>query len=391
MKWAEEEIEKIKSNYGRCGKEEFFKLLPNRTYKSIECMASKLGMSKPEKSWSKDELDALREYYPTSSPKEILKLLPDRNNQTITHMANKLGIYRDSHWWTEEEDELLRKFYDNKTVKELITMLPNRTNNGIKLRARILGLWQDESLPYRKYSHAYDFFREPNIINSYYAGLIASDGSVSEKTRTLRISLKQEDSYILEQFRKDIRFTGEVKYFEDRPGENSVVKDKEYVCLMGLLCLSGANQIIDDLKMNYNIVQNKTLVLDPPMGLSINESLALIVGYIDGDGHISLRKIARKRVSNYMELTVAIAGTFELLSWIKSIFDNISSSSKGSNAQVLKQKNSNIWTYSVGGLRAYHILKELQKIKTPTRLARKWNKIEEYKKLKNKRERAGSL
>jgi hypothetical protein len=380
-KWEEQELLIIKENYASRSQKDFMELLPSRSYRSIECMANRLGLSKPSRVWSEEELNILKENYPISTPQEILSLLPERTNQTITHMANKLGILREDYRWTEAEDNVLRNHYDNKTVKDIMVMLPNRTDNGIKLRARVLGLWQDRSLPYRTYSHDYSFFSTPNVMNSYYGGLIASDGSVSVDNNTVRISLKVDDKKILEQFIRDIKYTGDLKYFEDKPGKNSAVKDKNTITPSVLVCLSGAGNVISDLAKNYNIVQNKTLVLKPPLGLGVEESLSFIVGLVDGDGWISLLTTKRKKVSVYLLLSIGVSGTFELLSWVKGIFDFILPNDSRPTAEVLKQKGTNIWSYKVGGKRAYRILKELQKVKTPTRLARKWDKISEYEKL----------
>lgn len=380
-KWTEKELDIIRNNYEELGEEEFKGLLPNRTYKSIECKASKLGLNKPSNAWSSEEVAILQKYYPISSPLDIAKRLPDRSSQSITHMANKLGIYRENYRWTEEEDNILRENYSNKTVSQLIDMFVGRTGNSIKLRARKLGLWQDKSLVWRKYSYNYSFFSEPDITNSYYAGLLAADGSISEQNKTIRISLKDNDAYILERFSEDIEFTGSVKYFVDYPGENSVIANKTKSTDTALLCLSGAGKTIEDLKVNFNIVPNKTLILEPPSSLSFEHSLSYITGYIDGDGSIYIVDNKPKRGEPRYSLGVSLAGTFNVLTWVKHIFDGIESNKNRSNSQVLKQQGSNIWIYKVRSLRAYHILKRLQKVNTPTRLERKWDKIEEYERL----------
>lgn len=380
-KWEEQELLILQENYDSKTQKDFMELLPSRSYKSIECMANRLGLSKPSRAWTEEELNILKENYPVSTPQEILSLLPDRTNQTITHMANKLGIFREDYRWTEEEDNMLKQYYDNKTIKDLMLLFPNRTNNGIKLRARKLGLWQDVSLPYRKYSYDYSFFSLPDVNNSYYAGFIAADGSVSEKMSLLRINIKENDGYILERFKHDLGYTGELSYFRDYPGNNSVIKNKSKFSFMVAITLCGAKQIVEDLRNNYNIIPNKTLILQPPTRLDWTNSYSFIVGLIDGDGSIGLNKHNPSKWGTNYSLSISLAGTFEMLFWVKCLFDQISSNKNRHNAEVTKQKTSNIWVYRVGGNRAYQILKELQKVPTPTRLARKWNKIAEYEQL----------
>ena len=224
-------------------------------------------------------------------------------------------------------------------------------------------------------------FLSPNVVNSYHAGLVAADGSISTMTNTLRISLKDTDDGILKQFSRDIGWTGELKYFMDLPGANSVVKNKNAETPTVLLCLSGTRQITQDLESNYYIIPNKTLVLRPPTNLDYFNALSFLVGLTDGDGSVVLYNHQPKKWGTKYSLCIEIAGTFELLSWVKSIFDRIASNENRPNTEIIKQKHSNIWVYKVGGKRAYHIIKELQKIPTPTRLARKWDKIAEYEKM----------
>jgi hypothetical protein len=59
-KWEEQELSIIKENYESKSQKDFMELLPSRSYRSIECMANRLGLSKPSRAWSEEELNILK-------------------------------------------------------------------------------------------------------------------------------------------------------------------------------------------------------------------------------------------------------------------------------------------------------------------------------------------
>jgi hypothetical protein len=153
------------------------------------------------------------------------------------------------------------------------------------------------------------------------------------------------------------------------------------------LSISSAQQAITDLKTNFNLTPQKTLTLKPP-NVTGDNALAFIAGYIDGDGSVLLGFKQRKRVSDYPEISISAAGTFEVLSWIKCIFDEMCPPDiNRTSSQVLKQKDTNIWVYKIGGTRAVCIIETLLKLSLPIRLKRKWDNYYEYKRVVESREK----
>jgi hypothetical protein len=369
-KWTPQEIEIMMINYSRIPAIDMEKLLPLRKKASIHKKAEQLGLRGYIKSeWSQEDIASLIENYKYLTVDEIvsLGLCSARSKTAIKKKILTLGLEKRTRW-SEGEEQILISNYLKKPVSELRDLIPDKDYRTITSHARGLGLKKDPSSYRRRYDYNREFFKEPNVCNSYWAGFIAADGSVDEDRATVRISLHLKDSLVLTSFASLSRFTGDI-----RTRLTTSVKGKTP---MSFLEFSSAQQMVQDLKNNFNIVQNKTLVLEPPTKLNYENSLAFMVGLIDGDGSIILPSKPDKWGHIYP--IINITGTQNLLEWAKEIFDKICPSMYGINAKVHPIKGSRAFTYKVGGKRAYRILKELQKVPTPTRLARKWGKIKEY-------------
>jgi hypothetical protein len=130
----------------------------------------------------------------------------------------------------------------------------------------------------------------------------------------------------------------------------------------------GTHQWHDDLERHYSITPRKSLTLRPPGELNRENSLAFIVGYIDGDGCIR-----RQRRKDRM-LTVALAGTHPMLSWVKQWFDRLAPPDRRAAVVRLLNKNGKMFSYQVSGIRALAVAQALLKIDLP-RLTRKWRVV----------------
>lgn len=119
---------------------------------------------------------------------------------------------------------------------------------------------------------------------AYFLGLLAADGSVytNNKTYELKLALKSSDIKILEEFKKELGFTGDIKIY------SSVVippsKSKNPVQSEMAVLRFNSKDLILDLK-KYNIIQNKTNVLDVDLSNIADEFIPdFFRGYWDGDG-----------------------------------------------------------------------------------------------------------
>lgn len=211
--------------------------------------------------------------------------------------------------WSEKEIKYLIDNFAQTLYIEMENHL-GRTHQSISKKAWQLSLKQDKDVAYstRTYNINKDFFKEPNLINSYWAGFIAADGNIFKNQ--VKIQINNKDRILLERLKKDINFTGNIIEHKGRfCSSNSYTKSSSSI--------SFSNQnIVNDLLKNFNICGNKSLILESPTNLSFDNSLAFIIGNLDGDGSIL-------KIKNRPSFLMRFHGTYSLLDWIKEILSQI--------------------------------------------------------------------
>jgi len=196
-------------------------------------------------------------------------------------------------------------------------------------------------------------------------------------TKSLKISITQGDRYLLERFLSDTEFTGSVSL--DQAKESIINGRKLNVKPTVSISVSCAQEWFVDLEKNFKITPRKSLTLQPPENLDRECSLAYIKGFFDGDGCAHIRK------NGY--LNIVFYGTFECLTWIQLICDEIAPNytddwrdRQRKTANVFQRDK--IFNYCIGEYRAEILAKEILKLDIPG-MKRKWDKIQEHL---NKRE-----
>ena len=258
--------------------------------------------------------------------------------------------------WTEEDVAVLRSLSEVMMLKQAAQKM-GRTVASIWLKAKSIGIKGNSKFK-RKYKVNDDFFANKESLEClYWAGFIAADGCVcSPKKNCLRIKIKDTDIEHLKIFQQSIGYDG--KLHVSKKNSNT------YVCIN-----IHSKKIVDDLAW-FNITKRKSLTLEPPP-LDGEQSLAFLIGYIDGDGCISIEKLKNRNE----RLRLSMVGTYNMICWAKAILDDIAPFS--TNAKP--RKTGKVFVYSIASKKALDALSELQKINVP-KLGRKWNKIDQYRK-----------
>lgn len=262
--------------------------------------------------------------------------------------------------WTDKEIKILTKNYPILGLERIIKLLPARSKIAIQHKATNLKLKSPNAAHLQKYSFNELFFNIPDINNCYWAGLIAADGCIRKHLETTAFFLqhKESDIELLEQFKKSIKYSGNLhKTF-------SIKNNKKFYAYR--IVIYKIHQWFKDLYKNFNITPKKSLTLKPPNITNLEQQLAFIIGYIDGDGCIY-------KTNNILGLN--ICGTKQLLEWISEIFYKIEDITKYNKLNVYKKSNSKIYYIVTTNKRAKNILTILKKHKTPYKLSRKWNII----------------
>lgn len=240
--------------------------------------------------------------------------------------------------WQKKEIQYLLENFGKIKAKDIAQTL-GRSFNAVHKKAQSLNLIGDQGIN-RKYSIDEQYFKIPNVENSYWAGFIAADGCVTGGY--LKIMLQLSDVIILERFKTAIKYDGPI-YIDKKRNRCSLEIHKK--------------SITSDLHNIWSITERKSLTLKPPVQ-NLNDEcfISFIVGIIDGDGSIYFEK------NNY--LRISLLGTKDILQWIKNRLQINSS----------LQKIGNIYKLKYSGKYA-HIL--ISKINHPKQsfLERKWLKV----------------
>lgn len=193
----------------------------------------------------------------------------------------------------------------------------------------------------RRYKVNDQFFATPNVLNSYWAGMLAGDGNLIYGI--IRLSLKDEE--MLMKLKKDVKFLGKIREYKAPAGG-----------LMYQIAVS-SKQWIEDLERNFNIIPNKSHTFTPP-DLDYPLNLAFLKGLYDADGCLTHSK-------KYPVWKVA--GTRMTCEWVKTIANALVPENR-SNVNVCRDTTYN---FVLVGSRAVKMLKALHEIPTPE-LPRKW-------------------
>ena len=274
----------------------------------------------------------------------------------------------DYKYWTSEEDLRLKELvesgkFDFRNIGERM----KRTASSCQSHSSILGFHN----PYikRTYHHNKKFFNEPNLLNCYWAGFIAADGSVRWNGKCASIRIEICDIDHLKQLKDDVEFNGKI-----------IIKTRESRSVptgtMSVNCKCWA----DDLKNNFNVIEKKTKRLIPP---NLNNNLlhlSFLLGYIDGDGCIFLSNAKNDGKMNFsisiVSCSAIILESFRLL--VDKYFGEYKLRRKIS---VIKRHSGspNASVFFCGGMQALMIFDFLRAFPVP-KLDRKWNnpRILEY-------------
>lgn len=210
-----------------------------------------------------------------------------------------------------------------RTPKEIEQRIVELYNNGIGTneialrfdihRTTVQSILKRNNITLRKTSswknkyniHFFDTFTPESC---YWAGFIAADGSIRSNRDTLSIKLANVDYHHLEKFAAAIEYTGSIK-------QNN------------LYCYIDVNGkwFVDALYDNFNIVSNKTLILEPPIKIPDNLIWHYIRGYFDGDGCIT-------QTNGYLHISFT-SGSNKILEYIRDIIYN-------NEIKIRKNKNN---------------------------------------------------
>lgn len=267
--------------------------------------------------------------------------------------------------WTNEEIELLSDLYlSNVHWTKILENFPGRTWKSLERKVWRLGITNQgrktevhvnpnslENLklgpeatwvPYNK-----QFFKEPSILNSFWAGFLSADGCVQHKASTyLTISLAPKDECILEHLIRDMNYEGKIHHYD-------------YGDPYCHISLGSFQETAKDLERNFNITPRKTFTAEPP-DLEDNFIPSFLIGLLDGDGTIA----KHSKTAPY----IRFLGTKQMLEWVKESLIRLELTDSEANVHPHKS----IFLYQINGKKALSLIRQLREVPVP-KLERKWN------------------
>lgn len=271
---------------------------------------------------------------------------------------------KSKHEWTNQEDELLRSLIGKHIpYKKILANFPGKTFHELVGYAR-RKKYKNPICNF-KYSVDRTYFKNPNYLNSYFAGWLAADGMVKvrwDKYYDLAWTMHHEDEKFLDIFKNEIQYSGEIQRifctgenYKNKPGE---IHSKIYICSVG--------EMANDLKNNFNVIPHKTHRLGPPNLLSKELCLSYIHGFTNGDGCITFSE--RRGPS----LRYGSAG-INILEWIREFYLSLNiKTPRNRTPNVIpcpSSENSKLFIISTVG--AYYFFEILKRVPVPI-LERKW-------------------
>jgi len=205
-----------------------------------------------------------------------------------------------------------------------------------------------------------NYFKTPTLENSYWAGLLAADGCVDNKRNTLSIDLAEKDRNLLEKLKVATKYSGDLKIYNNNI---SYETDQKRI----RLCFNHAAKFNKDLFSHFSIMPRKSLTFEYPKLKNKKLIKAFLIGFIDGDGCISVNKNGNK-------LYLKIAVTSGLGNWLNYILPML----YGIKQMKLTSRGK-IFYYALSDRTALKVLNDLNKINVP-KLLRKWNNLKIYNK-----------
>lgn len=231
--------------------------------------------------------------------------------------------------------------------------------NGIKVKAHCK----------RKFNLNDDYFEKiDSPQKAYWVGFIAADGCLYQtgNTKMIKIALQERDRSILEEFKKDISFEGNIHLLKMKKGQN-------------ILNIAPHSIKMFDNLLKVGLFPRKSLDLKFPTFEQIPQEYITdyIRGYFDGDG--SVGDYARKERPNAKKYSVHFCGTKEFLLSLMEYLNHIGIIF---NVKLDKRHKNDINSYSFRFSGLKRVCLFFDKIYRPNyfSLERKRLKFEMYKK-----------
>ena len=165
--------------------------------------------------------------------------------------------------WTEEDLKIIRDNHNKITLPQIYKMLDKNdiSYSGFRCKCQRMGLFREKGLKLpHKNTFDLEYWKEPNLMNTYLSGFICADGSLfidkhNNHCFTVKVSVK--DEHIIDLFKRELNFSGPKKYVDHKSPNSDNISKCVYITLLSF------NKNFKYLKTHYNLAPKKTKRLGP--------------------------------------------------------------------------------------------------------------------------------
>lgn len=272
--------------------------------------------------------------------------------------------------WTPEEDALFTRLCaeGKHRYQDMLPLFPRLSKVWqFATRARQLGI-MNTHVHQRRYTYNVNYFNEPTLESSYWAGILQTDGCILYRNDRPAIiwGCASKDRSHMEAFRAHIA--------SDHPIHEGLkkcklsTKDPNQGHLNCRITFEGAFEWAAALKQHYGFDHNKTLRTTPPALPSRLHELAFIRGCVDGDGTITSSP-------QNGAISIRMCGSNrELLLWMKGLVDSLDLPQQKryvNTTSVVQHKGESCYYWGLSGFQAAVFHELMMRLPTPF-IARKW-------------------
>lgn len=193
---------------------------------------------------------------------------------------------------------------------------------------------------------------------AYYLGLFYADGHNNTEKGQIVINLKEEDRKIIERFRTEIEYTGNIGIWKKEP-------PRQNQCVLAIVSRKLSSDLI-----KQGCLRQKTINLQYPKYIPKDMERHFIRGFFDGDGSISK--------SGKYSVNFSIIGTISICEGIANYMSNILQEQVKVHNHKPEKYNIELRCVRISGKKKIkRILDELYK-DTDIYLERKYNRYLQY-------------
>ena len=153
------------------------------------------------------------------------------------------------------------------------------------------------------------FNKIDSVEKAYWLGFLEADGSINRNK--INLTLQRRDERAIQNFLDSIGSDKPIKY-------KTVYFKGEKECQQAYVSVDSLS-MVKDLE-RHGCTRNKSLTLSPPIFLSKDLVPYWILGYMDGDGSVSI--FSDKSRNGCIRFKIGFTGTKEVLEFIREFFQN---------------------------------------------------------------------